>query len=393
MGLHVLLTQGLLPSALAVARSLAEAGHRVTLGDHDGSVIARFSRHVAGFVRLPPPAPDPGRFFDAVMAAARRVGADVVLPLFEEGLLLSACWDRQSAFAARTPPFDLAIALADKGTGVAIAGRAGLAIADTLPATATADEIERDLGVPLVVKPRLASSGVGVTVVRDRDALGRVLDALPRRDDHVAQRWAGERQLVFQGVFDQGRCIGAHAYRVLCRHPPAHGFGILLESALDQAILTGGIRLGEHVGYHGAMGIDFLAGNDGLARVVEVNPRMVLGVVNAVDSGVPIPARTAELGWKQHATVTAAAPGYEAGVRTLHWPSQGVTAVTGEGLGAQLAGWARKRLDDPGALAAFFAQVVLHRIRGGFDTAALDERGLTSDLARRLLAERERAGA
>lgn len=391
MGLSVLLTQGLLPSTLAVAQSLRAAGHRVSLGDPDRAAIARFSRHVAGFFPLPYPARDPAAFGAAVRAAAERAGATVVLPTFEEGLILAASWPRASAPTLAAPPFDAAIALADKGTGVPLAARAGLPAATTLPASEPAAALARELGFPLVVKPRFATSGRGVQVAHSAAELSRILDALPAPSDHVAQRWAGDRELVFQGVFDAGRCVAAHAYRVVCRHPPQHGFGILLESVLDEAVLAHGIRLGEAVDHHGPLGIDFLAGADGVARVVEINPRLVLGVVNAVDAGVPIPARAVELGHAKHPTVTAQRPGYAPGVRSLHWPSAEVTRATGEPLGAQLAAWGARQARDPGALAAFLAQVVLHRLRGGFDTAALDGRALTAPLVRRLHEERARA--
>ncbi len=160
---------------------------------------------------------------------------------------------------------------------------------------------------------------------------------------------------------------------------------------LDETILAHGIRLGEHTGYHGALGVDFLVGDSGLARVVEVNPRLVLGVTNAVDAGVPIPACVAELGSRRRPTVSAPRPGYRAGVRTLLWPAAVVTRVTGQSMGRQLAGWMRQKLEDPAALAAFFATVVAHRLRGGFDTLALADRSLSWDLAERLRRERARA--
>ncbi len=389
MSLHIFLTQGLLPSALAVVRCLAAEGHRVTLGDHDGTVIARFSRHVSRFVKLPPPAPNPRRFFEAVADTARRVGADVVLPLFEEGLILAAYWKGEYPLRAAMPPYPLARVLADKGTGVERAGRAGLPIAETRIASAGAKAIAGDLGFPVVIKPRLSTSGTGVRVARNQAELERLLAGLEEPEDHVAQRWAGARELVFQGVFDRGRCVAAHAYTVLCRHPPDHGFGILLESIRDQAILGHGLRLGEETGYHGALGIDFLAGADGTARVVEINPRLVLGVANAVDAGVPIAARAAELGYIERPAVDRRHPAYASGVRTLHWPSASVTAFTGEPISAQLKRWARPRLEDPGALAAFFASVVVHRVKGGFNTAALGDRSFSAALARQLDVEQE----
>lgn len=391
MGLHVFVTQGLLPSALAVARSLARAGHKVTLGDHDPTVIARFSRHVSAFVRLPPPAPNPRELAAKVAEEARRAGADVVLPLFEEGLMLAAYHQEYNLIPSPMPPFTKGRLLADKGTSVNRAARAGLPVAETICASVDASFLASELDFPVVVKPRLGSSGAGVRVLRDEAALTRYLESLPVREDHVAQRWAGSREVVFQGVFDQGRCVAAHAYRVLCKHPPEHGFGILLESVTDEDILSHGAHFGEETGYHGALGLDFLVDGEGVARVVEVNPRLVLGVANAVDCGVPIPALAAEICYRRLPSIDPRRPRYAAGVRTMHWPSEAVTALTGEPIGAQLARWTRERLSDPGALAAFLAHVLIQRARGGFDTASLADRSFTSAVARRIESERPQA--
>lgn len=387
MGLHVLLTQGLLPSTLAMARCLSGAGHRVTVGDHNRVVMARFSRHVARFVRLPAPTPDPQRFCKAVQDMATAIGVDVVIPVCDEGLILAACWTPQNHMAASMPAFSLALDLADKGTGVSWAGRLGLPVATTVPATAGATEISRALHFPLVIKPRFATGGTGVHVVQGRDALERTLASLETPADYVAQCWAGTRQLVFQGVFDHGRCVAAHAYCVLCRHPPEHGVGILLESVFDTTILAHGIHLGAHIGYHGALGIDFLADDAGVARVVEINPRVIFGVINAIDSGVPIPLRLAELGNARRDAVRVqpqSTPIYPGGVRSLHWPSYAVTAYTGHGFCRQVMGWAWRQIDDPGALAALLVTGALYHIRSGVPTAAPEDRTLSSALARQL---------
>lgn len=385
MTARVFIPHGAFPSVVAVIECLAHAGAEVVVGDHDHLALARFSRHVSAFALLPPPAADPAKFARAVEAAARHHRASVVLPIFDEGIMLAPFARRWRGLSLPLPSFEMAVTLADKHAGLQLAARAGLATAPTESAAEAAEALLDRLGLPLVVKPRLSAAGMGVFVATTRAELFAHLERLHDRGAHVAQRWCGRQQIVFQGAFDQGRCIAAHAYRVLSRHPPEHGFGVVLESVLDEPILEQGIRLGERLGYDGPLGIDFLHDTGLAPRAVEVNPRLVLGVVNAIDSGVLLPLALLDAGAPPRRALRARSPGYRAGVRTVLWPSRAAVAATGMGLARQLRVSRIVRSGDPCLLAAFLAIVALHRTRGGLDArSALGERTLTFDVMRKL---------
>ncbi|MFD0996440.1 carbamoyl-phosphate synthase large subunit [Pseudoclavibacter chungangensis] len=126
-------------------------------------------------VRIVPPARDDD-YLDAMRAAVRAVGADVVVPTVSEELPRIA--DARDAFGADvfvavSPPEAVRLAddklvterrLADRGVPV--------------PRTATPHDLtapgdaERRVGLPLVVKPRVSRGARGVRVVRDASALG-----------------------------------------------------------------------------------------------------------------------------------------------------------------------------------------------------------------------------
>ena len=390
--MRVLLPHGEFPAALATARCLAAAGHDVAVGDHKRAVVARFSRAVTRFVALPPPGRDPTAFCAAVVDEARTFGADAVLPIFDEGMILGGLWPTSCKVRLVAPSWEQASELADKWMAWERCRASSMSFAPTMMATESAAAIARDLGLPAVLKPRWAASGYGVQVASTSADLARALAGIADRSAFVAQRWAGRQPWVFQGLFDQGRCVAAHAYRVLCRHPPEHGFGILLESTTEPEILGVGIRLGDRLGYHGLLGVDFLNEPGRPARIVEINPRMVLGVVNAVDSGVPLPALALTLDLERHGDVAAKTPGYRAGVQTLHWPSRSVSRATGESLTRQFIRWGRSHLHDPGALAAFFGTILAYRRSGGVDAESINvDRALSLDVVRQIQRARSHA--
>ncbi|HMN10263.1 MAG TPA: D-alanine--D-alanine ligase [Gemmatimonadaceae bacterium] len=80
----------------------------------------------------------------------------------------------------------LASALAmDKDLSKHLFARAGVATAGWVMAPATADEVERELGFPVVVKPSKQGSTVGLTLVRDPELLQEAIAEAFRHDDEV----------------------------------------------------------------------------------------------------------------------------------------------------------------------------------------------------------------
>jgi D-alanine-D-alanine ligase len=73
----------------------------------------------------------------------------------------------------------------DKDLSKRLFRAAGVPTADWLMAPASAADVERSLGFPVVVKPNKQGSTVGLTVVRDAGGLGTALELALRYDDEV----------------------------------------------------------------------------------------------------------------------------------------------------------------------------------------------------------------
>ena len=82
--MKVLITGARAPVALELARRLHRAGAEVHLADSLALPGARFSRSVAAYHVLPPPAVDPPAFGRALAALVRRERVELVLPTSEE---------------------------------------------------------------------------------------------------------------------------------------------------------------------------------------------------------------------------------------------------------------------------------------------------------------------
>jgi D-alanine-D-alanine ligase len=94
----------------------------------------------------------------------------------------------------------------DKDLSKRLFRAAGVPTADWLMAPASADEVVRTLGLPVVVKPNKQGSTVGLTVVREATQLAPALDLARRYDDEVMiERFVPGREFTV-GILD-GRAL------------------------------------------------------------------------------------------------------------------------------------------------------------------------------------------
>jgi D-alanine-D-alanine ligase len=94
----------------------------------------------------------------------------------------------------------------DKDLSKRLFRAAGVPTADWLMAPASADEVVRTLGLPVVVKPNKQGSTVGLTVVREAAQLAPALELARRYDDEVMiERFVPGREFTV-GILD-GRAL------------------------------------------------------------------------------------------------------------------------------------------------------------------------------------------
>jgi predicted ATP-grasp superfamily ATP-dependent carboligase len=153
----VLVTSAQERFGLAACRSLAGAGYRVGAVADQTPAAAHWSRCCSERHVLVDAKADPDAFVDGLAAIAARTPYAVLLPATDAALLaVSGRRDRLAGMALGLPPHEAVEAATDKVELDRAAREAGLASPDTAVCRTPEDGLRaaRELGLPLVVKPR-----------------------------------------------------------------------------------------------------------------------------------------------------------------------------------------------------------------------------------------------
>jgi len=196
-----------LASGLRIAAALRSRGHEVTAFDPSRGVIDAVAEKELSErgVGVEPPSLESlarttgGSFLPALETYPEVAGADVVFLALHGGQgedgTLQALLDM--AHVTYTGSGHLASALAmDKDLSKKLFRAAGVETADWLMAPASIDEVEKKLGLPVVVKPSKQGSTVGLTVVKERDQFETAVAEAWQFDDEVMiERFIPGREL------------------------------------------------------------------------------------------------------------------------------------------------------------------------------------------------------
>ena len=290
----------------AIARS---PGHRGARGDASASRHARYSRYAKSFTLLPDFFVEPLAYVDALAAAVHATGSTVLFPCHEDVELVIRHRDRF--------PVDLQVAVPtlaswetaeDKLTCTRHARLQDCPIPETHERTSIAElsGLARDLVYPVVVKTRIGNSAKGVRIARTADELERsVVDLvaafdLPPDRLPIVQSFVRGPKLGFLGVFDRGRHVSSIVFEIL-RSKGAANFGTSTFRVTidDEVTRSNAIRLMESLEWHGVVDMDWLRGDDGVARLIDVNGRLGGATALTMVAGMDLP-----YAWFRVATAT-----------------------------------------------------------------------------------------
>ena len=294
-------------SAVAVIRSLGRRGWRVVAAESHHLAAGMYSRYAAGRVLHPPARSEPEAMVEALLAAARSEGVDLVVPVTDDvALPLAAARHRFSGVSTLALPDDPRLAVVnDKLATTELAGQVGVPV----PSTATCGSVEearsaaQALGWPVVVKPRQSRVYVrrrGIQAFTASYAAtvpeleGRVAQLLGRVPVLLQEYCPGEAVGV-EMLTHRGRPLAAFQHRRLREVPPSGGASSLRESAsLDRGLYEHARRLLAALDWTGLAMVEFKVTRDG-PRLLEVNGRIWGSLPLAVMSGMDFPARLGQL--------------------------------------------------------------------------------------------------
>lgn len=288
--LRVLVSEGSSTSAREAITILGLSGHHVEICDPSAHCLARFSRFVRKFHRCPGLRSDPAGFLAFVEQLLARERFDVLLPTHEQGFLFARMRERLEGHAGFALP-----AFESYRTAHSKAGFSRLLDRLKLPQPPTrivksARELRDAIGFPAVIKTSIGTASRGIWFVRNADDLEIAL-----RDLDAGDAFAGEvlvQDLITgttekaQSVFCRGKLIGFHAYRQVAA---GVGGGEAIKQSVSRPLVRACLeKIGEQLGWHGALSVDFIISDDVTAPLlIDCNPRLV-EPVNAYRAGVDL---------------------------------------------------------------------------------------------------------
>ena len=183
------------------------------------------------------------------------------------------------------------------------------------------DSVEKILSsglrFPFVIKPRIGYGGIGFHVIRDEAGLREVFDrTVERCGPMVVQEYIPQtgRQLQCQVFLDaDGEAKSAVLFDKTRWYPVTGGSSCCNTTLHDEKVTGNCVRLLKAIGWRGYADIDMIEDpRDGLAKVLEVNPRVTGGVKICFLAGVDVARQIVELAMGLPVT---GYPDYRDGVR------------------------------------------------------------------------------
>lgn len=264
------------PAALDIMRAFATHGWRVIAADSVAMPPARFSRAVSRYVRLPGPALDRTAFASAVRRLADEVAPDLWIPTCEEIFHLAELKPAHFPdLPLVAPPFADLVAVHDKATFAEIAGRIGLAPAESIRVTdrAQLDDLKpraRDM----VFKPVWSRFAERILIRPQPAALDSLHPSLS--DPWIAQTYLPGEEVCTYGIAHQGRLLVHTAYHP--RYRLRIGAGIYFDPAPDADIRAAVEALAGALRWSGQIAFDLRRDAAGAWKAIECNPRATSGV-------------------------------------------------------------------------------------------------------------------
>jgi predicted ATP-grasp superfamily ATP-dependent carboligase len=321
-GVHVkvLLTNATRNAGMIVARTLAQAGHRVVGADDRRLPWGMRSRYIA-HQHLLPAEGDPA-LAEALLDITRQERPDVLLPFAGAAAVASRHGEFTALTSLLVPDAVHLAQVSDKAALRALCQRFGI----DAPRTYSPDEAERitGRGETLVVKPRRGRGGGDrVRFVSSVEALRDAVESIRRsgEDAVIAERVPGatDREHVLQLLFDaRSRLIAWFSFRKIVKSPLRTGVTAAAVSTHDTDLVELVRPLFESMHWQGPADLDWKVDpRDGRPKLIEINARFSGAIGFPIALGVDM-AGLCVLASKGERLPEAGAGRYDAGVRYIN---------------------------------------------------------------------------
>lgn len=281
--------------AYGIVKSLGEKGIDVFTADFTPLSMSFSSRFSKGHFLYPSPFKEQKAFIDAIIANINRLGATILIPVFEETFLLSKHKEIVSRYAHMAiPDYEQILMAHNKDRWLCLAQRLNIPV----PQTASAVEMKNGnpctFNFPVLVKPNQGGGAWGIVQADNQQELDGILN----QETHVGKPWerffvqekiAGSVYCVAM-VMNKGELKGHVVYRQLRDYPFSGGQATLRVSVDHPEAVEYLERLLRELKWHGVCQADFLVEEKtGTPYLIDINPRFWGSLTQAIASGVDFP--------------------------------------------------------------------------------------------------------
>ncbi|GEM_PF-3372018 len=291
--MNILVTTGSWNASLIVMESLAKQGHDVYLLDHDPYCAGFHSKYCKeGIVT---PAESAGsQYVDAVVDIARLRHFDLLIPISDLSTeFLSAYRERVLPYVPMLLPSKELIELARfKDKAYRFALEKGITIPQTYFPQSISDvtRLAKDLIFPCVVKKSRGTANKGNAYIDNKDKLIHYYEHLAPQDGWpVIQEFVEGDFYGFLAMADRGELLDCLMYKAEQKYATG-GMAMYCCSVDDKEFLNTAKRIVKLLHWTGVINIDFIKGQDGRWRFLEINPRLSGSLPFAYKLGVDLPA-------------------------------------------------------------------------------------------------------
>lgn len=283
MPARVLVTGACTFFAARLIHDLGRRGARVTAADSFPLSAGKMSRYVSRRLRVPSVAFNTEGFLESVLAELRTRSYDLLLPTFEESLLLAEYQDELRRYTRLClPDFATMCRLHHKPSLHELCLKLDLPTPPTLvvPDVDHLRLVREAMGFPVVLKLPACNNAVGRTYCDDEDALRRNFTRLADQQRErgaeppfVQKRIRGPMICTLSYGL-QGRKLAEVVYRTGRMFPQAGGTAAHRQSIVHSKISRINDRLIAATGWTGFLGLDFLEDQDsGVPYLIDANTR------------------------------------------------------------------------------------------------------------------------
>ena len=299
----LILEDGASRQALTASRALASAGWTVGVGAERRRGLAASSRSTSHLHVVPPPERDLDGFVAGVNEAIDAEGYDLVFGARDTEVLALSMRREEIGSIVPHPPHDRVLRALDKVELNAAAGRAGIAVPGTGPAS---EEALAALDGPSIVKARLhVQLGAGVrpprldTIVAATaaEAAARAAEIRAANGEPLLQELVSGRLLEVAVLADRDGTVLAEVHQVAERiSPPEAGVAVRARTlTVDREISERIAALVAELGWWGLAEAQFVVPAGGEPRLIDFNGRFYGSLALAVGAGVNLPAMWAAM--------------------------------------------------------------------------------------------------